>query len=102
MFRGTERFRSGKDDMTVNQVWAELKPFRVSAGRWVLWAAFSFPVLVVCGKCKFTVNGKPATYEQVVQLAKCEHAARALNRERESLRRMGLTAHDLAGSCDIW
>ena len=87
--------RSGKDDMNVKQVWAELKPFKFRRGRWVLWASLSSPVMVVCSRHSFTANGVPVTYEQVVQLAKCEHAARALERELVTLRRMGLKGCDL-------
>lgn len=87
--------------MQVNHVWAELRPFRVSRGRWVLRAAFSAPVVVVCFSTKFFANDIPITYEQAVQLAKCEHAARAHDRELDSLRRMGLKGCDLVKSCDF-
>lgn len=81
--------------MNVKQVQAELKPFRVACGRWVLWACLSSPVVVVCVDRKFFANNVPVTYEQAVQLAKCEHAARAHNRELATLRRMGLKARSL-------
>ena len=81
--------------MDVKQVWAELKPFRTSSGRWVLWACLSSPVAVVCVDREFFANNVPVTYEQVVQLVKCEHAARAHKRELVTLRRMGLKARSL-------
>lgn len=85
--------------MQVNHVWAELKPFRVSRGRWVLRAALPVPVVLVCFSTEFFANDVPVTYEQVVQLAKCEHAARAHDRELDTLRRMGLKGRDLVKNC---
>lgn len=85
--------------MQVNHVWAELKPFRVARGRWVLRAALPVPVVVACFSTEFFANDVPVTYEQVVQLAKCEHAARAHDRELDTLRRMGLKSRDLVKNC---
>lgn len=87
--------------MNVKQVQAELKPFRVAHGRWVLRAALPVPVVVMCINTVFFANDVLVTYEQVVQLAKCEHAARAHDRELDTLRRMGLKGCDLVKSCDF-
>lgn len=85
--------------MNVKQVQAELRPFRVAHGRWVLRAVLPVPVVVMCINAVFFANDVLVTYEQVVQLAKCEHAARAHDRELDTLRRMGLKGRDLVKSC---